>query len=54
VSDFIYVLLTLGVFILLALLVGVLDRHLGGTPEAQAAVELPAPQADLAAERGAK
>jgi hypothetical protein len=53
VSDFIYVILTLGVFILLALLVGVLDRHLGGTPEANAAA-LPEPQVDLAAESGAK
>lgn len=34
-SDAIYVLLTLAVFIALALLVGVLDRHSVGSPESR-------------------
>ena len=50
-SDVIYVLLTLAVFIALALLVGLLDRHSGGTSESRP--EPAEPPADLAADLAA-
>jgi hypothetical protein len=58
VSDVIYVLLTLAVFVMLSLLVGVLDRHSGeaapqtATPETGASTAGPADA--LVADRGAR
>jgi hypothetical protein len=50
VSDVIYVLLTVVVFVLLSLLVGFLDRHSGASTDPGTA---PASEDDLVADRGA-